>query len=116
MGFTVVDEKRPILSFRSGMSVGGTCGSIVAPAPGEPTGEEWETLQTHTCHINLGAAPSASERVGEKNRHEARSQSPTKHTIHPMRLLLHEGRGRRANDHSFGSHRYSVQTDGWHPS
>ena len=94
--------------------------AIEVPAPGEPTSEERKRYGlTHLpyqswCNVCVRAR-------GRENRHESRSQAqpgtPQQGTPgHPMRLQLPEDRGRRANDHSLGSHRYSVQTDGCHPS
>ena len=58
--------------------------------------ESGDIMDSHTCHINLGAT-SASELVAEKidMSHDHKSS---------LRLLLPEDRGRRANDHSSGSH------------
>ena len=86
--------------------------AIEVPAPGEPASEERKHHHRLTHLQNQSWCNVCVRARGREKNALGTITSPARHTSHPMRLLPPEDRGRRANDHSFGSHSNSVQTDG----
>ena len=82
--------------------------AIEVPAPDEPTSEErrqhglTHLLYQPWCIVCVRAR-------GERKQTCVTITKPARHTRHPVRLLLLNGR-------SLGGHRHSVQTDGCHSS